>query len=795
VAAPWPLSGLRVLDLTVEIAGPYAAKMLLDAGASVVKLEPPGGDPLRRWTASHQELAPDQDGALFQYLNAGKRSIVADLTRETGRALALDLAARSDLVIETADPGIAPEARLTLGELQQRNPRTSLVSISPFGCSGPWAERPATEFTLQAQAGSTAYRGLPERGPVAAGGRIGEWGSGAYIAVGALAAWLSARRTGRGQHVDVSMFESIISSMTIYHDIQGTFFGGDLAQSLETPSIEPASDGWVGLCTYTGQQWKDFCVMIGRVEMAKDKRLFDGAARMEHLAFVQEAMHAFTKQHTVAEIIELASLMRIPAAPIGTGETVLRFDHFSEREVFEKNPAGFLQPRVPYQLSSAAPHPLGAAPRLDQHAEEIRAELTHALPVELAPEGGDTLPLSGLRVVDLTAFWAGPVATSMLADLGADVIKVESIQRPDGMRFSGNVRNDVMWEWGAIYHGANPGKRGITLKLDDDEGMALLKRLIADADLLIDNFSARVMEHFGLTWDHMHALNPNLIQVRMPAWGLEGPWRDRVGFAPSVEQASGLAWVTGYEDLPLIVRGACDPIGGMHAVFAVLTALEVRRQTGEGLFVEVPLVEPGLNIAAEQVIEFTAYGELLTRTGNRGPYAAPQGVYRCREGGFVALSVVDEEQWAAMRGALGEPDWARDPTLQSESGRRAAHDAIDTQLAAWCAERHADAVADSLLAAGVPAAPLINAHHLMPNPQLEHRGFFSELEHPIVGRLRYPLAPMRFSGMDLAAGRTPPPTLGQHNDAILGGELGLDAQALEDLRERQIIGSRPAFDT
>jgi crotonobetainyl-CoA:carnitine CoA-transferase CaiB-like acyl-CoA transferase len=792
--APWPLYGLRILDLTDEIAGPYATKLLADAGADVIKLEVPGGDPLRGWVASGHRLSAGQDGALFQFLAASKRSIVADITTPEGRDCALEIARTCDLVFESSGPGVLARAGLDLPTLHASNPMLSLISVSAFGHSGPWAGRPATEFTLQAQAGSTAYRGLPERGPIAAGGRVGEWATGSYAAVGALAGWLSARRTGIGQHIDVSMFEAIVASMTIYHDIQSLFFGGELAQSLETPSIEPASDGWVGLCTYTGQQWKDFCSLIGRPDIGEDKRFYDGNARMNHLAFIQEAMHAFTREHGVDEIIELASLMRIPAAPIGTGETVLRFDHFAERGVFVKNPAGFTQPRTPYLLSGASPRPVGASPKLDEHAGEIRAELSDARPLLRETEGGSAFPLEALRIVDLTAFWAGPVATSMLADLGADVVKVESIQRPDGMRFSGNVQNDASWEWGAVYHGANPGKRGITLRLDDDEGLDLLKRLIAGADVLIDNFSVRVMEHFGLTWEVVHELNPQLVQVRMPAWGLDGPWRDRVGFAPSVEQASGLAWLTGYEDLPLIVRGVCDPVGGMHTVFALLAALEVRRKTGAGLLVEVPLVEPGLNIAAEQVIEYTAYGELLTRQGNRSPVIAPQGVYRCENDAFVALSVVTDTHWSGLCRALGDPEWTREPAFHDAAGRRAAHDPIDTHLLAWCAQQSAEDAADALVAAGVPAARLINAHHIAENPQIASRQYYHALEHPVAGRVRYPLPPMRFSGMDLRTHRSAPPTMGQHNEEVLGGRLGISDLELRGLEARKVIGNRPDFD-
>jgi crotonobetainyl-CoA:carnitine CoA-transferase CaiB-like acyl-CoA transferase len=783
-----------VLELTSEIAGPYATKLLVDAGADVIKVEPPAGDPLRRWSASHTPIPLGEDGPLFRFLNAGKRSRVLDLDTVVDRARLVALAREADLLFEDLGPrGLAPRS-LGLDTLSAGNPRLSLVSLSPFGLTGPWAERPATEWTLQAASGSLAYRGLPERGPVGAGGRIGEWVAGPYAAVAGLAAWLTARSSGRGQHVDLALFECVIACLTIQHDLQGQFFPGPLPQSIDTPSIEPAQDGWVGFATYTGQQWKDFCLLIGRPELADDERLYEARARMEQLPFVQQAMHAFTKQHTVEEILERASELRIPAAPIGDGRRVLEFDQLRERGVFVRSPDDrFVQPRVPYRLERSAPRPFTEAPRLDEHDGARFAGARLAVASE-AP----ALPLAGIRVLDLTAFWAGPVATSLFADLGADVIKVESVQRPDGMRFAGAVRNAALWEWSPVFHGVNGGKRGITLNLDAPEGRALLLRLVESADVLAENFSARVLDHFGLGWDVLHAGNPRLVLLRMPAWGLDGPWRDRVGFAPNVEQVSGLAWITGYEDLPLVMRGVCDPFGGMHAAFAVLLALEERRSSGLGQLVEVPLVEPALNAAAEQVIEWTAHGKLLSRAGNRGPRAAPQGVYRCaatiseREAEFLAIAVATDAQWRALVGALGEPLALSGRGLASAAGRRAAHDAIDATLAAWCAMRPAAAAESVLLAAGVPAAQCINAHFLLPNPQLAHRAAYTTLRHPFSGETRYPELPMRFSAFPRPLRRTPPPSLGQHNGEVLG-ELGLGPAEIALLRVRRVIGERPAW--
>jgi len=302
-----------------------------------------------------------------------------------------------------------------------------------------------------------------------------------------------------------------------------------------------------------------------------------------------------------------------------------------------------------------------------------------------------------------------------------------------------------------------------------------------------------VLDNFGLGWETIHALEPKAVLVRMPAFGLDGPWRDRTGFAMTIEQASGLAWMTGYEDLPLVVRGACDPIGGMHAVFALLLALEERERTGEGSLVEVPLLETALNIGAEQVVEYTATGHVLRRNGNRGPVSAPQGLYPCaEEGEYVAVAVPDDAAWGALRAVLGDPEWARDPGLASAEGRRAAHDAIDAELSAWTRQLGRDAAAERLSAAGVPAEAVVNAHFLMPHPQLEERGFFQTLEHPVTGKTRYPGFPMGFSAFPRELHRSPPPTLGQHNDEVLA-LLGLSPDEIAGLRERKVIGERPSF--
>jgi crotonobetainyl-CoA:carnitine CoA-transferase CaiB-like acyl-CoA transferase len=781
------LDGLRVVDLSTEIAGPYCTKLLADAGAEVVKVEPSEGDAMRRW----------RSGALFEFLHTSKRSVVG----AANDPAVFELCARADVVIESGAPGT-----LDVHALRARSPALVVVSITPFGQDGPWRDRAATEFTLQAWCGSTGTRGDPERPPVAAGGRIGEWVAGAYGAVAAVAAWRAAAAGGRGEHVDLALLDSMALTMNTYTSVFAEFLGWPVlrrpTRTFEVPSIEPSSDGYVAFTTNSAQQFADFLVMIGRPDLIEDVELARALTRFKRRHEMLELIHAHTKKFTTAELLEQASELRIPSGPVGNGATVTTFDHFVETQTFVPNPSGrFVQPRVPYRISGLEARPFAPAPAVGDGGDPRAVAAGWAeRPQGASRDGSDgdapELPLVGIRVLDCTAWWAGPAATHMLGTLGADVIKIESVTRPDLMRYTSTQppTEEQWWEWGPLYHGANHNKRGITLDLTRPEGRALLLRLAADADVLLENFTPRVMDNFELGWDILHGVNPRLVMVRLPAYGLRGPWRDRTGFAQTMEGITGMAWVTGWPDgPPLLPRGACDPLAAMHAVFATMLALRDRDSSDVGRLVEVTMIEAALNAAAEQVVEYGASRTLLERDGNRGSHAAPQNVYPCSgDEEWLALAVTDEAQWRLLREHLGDPGWARDPELATVEGRRAAHDRIDAELGAWFATRDARATADALSRGGVPAGYVVDGRDIARNPQLLHRGYFGTERHPVTGAHPIPTIPFRFTSRATRGWLTrPAPTLGEHNREILGGELGLDDDELAALESAGIIGSRP----
>jgi crotonobetainyl-CoA:carnitine CoA-transferase CaiB-like acyl-CoA transferase len=779
------LDSVRVLDCSRGVPGAYCTKLLADAGADVIKAEGGDGDPLRRWSAAGVELAPGTDGALFRFLHTSKRAVIA---RDGDLA---SLLAGADIVVESGD--------LDVDTVRTAHPNLVVVSITPYGRGLAGEDRPATEFTLQAECGSTGSRGRPDGPPLAAGGRIGEWVAGTYAAVAATAAVRAARRDGAGEHVDVSTLACMSVTMNTYASVFGEFLGWPEvrgpARTIEIPSIEPTADGYVGFCTITGQQFQDFLVLIERPDLLDDKDFASFPGRTRRMNEALDIIHAWTTKHATAEIIEQATALRIPVAMIGDGTSVTAFDHFVERGTFVAHPrADFVQPRVPYRIGGLASRPFTPAPRLGEHTGDVpwSSRENGTTP----PSSARALPLEGVRVVDFTAFWAGPSATHMLAGLGADVIKVESVQRPDGMRFSSTRPPSVdrWWEWGPVFHGANANKRAVTLDMGRPEGLELAKQLIAQADAVVENFTPRVMENFGLSWDVVHATNPRALMVRMPAFGLDGPWRDRPGFAQTMEQISGMAWVTGFADgPPLIPRGACDPLAGMHAVLAFLLALAQRDVDGEGRLVEVTMVEAALNAAAEQVVEHGAYGVCLGRDGNHGPSAAPQNVYACAgDERWIAIAVESDAQWEVLRAVMGDPAWAREPSLATVSGRRAAHQLVDDELARWCASEDADDLVERLVGAGIPAAVVIHPRDVSKNPRLRARGFFESLDHDVVGRHELPSLPFRFASRgDAGWLRRPAPTVGQHNDEVFGELLGLDDVERTSLRSERIAGERP----
>ena len=800
-----PLAGYTVVDLSTGIAGAYCTKLLADGGATVIKVESPEGDPLRRWSASGADIPPGGDGALFSFLAGSKHSVVADPEVGDDVRMVERLLASADAAVWSGGSKVAEYQGFTPSAIHRAYPRLTVTSITPFGLEGPWRDRAATEFTLQAWSGGIVGlgRGLPERAPVFVGGQVGEYMAGAYASAATMASWFRRASGGLGQPgdlVDLSMLETQILCLTYYPVTYFEMLGRPWrnARRLTVPGVAQAKDGLVDLGCGTAQQWFDLCAMVGHPEWIDEH---SPLTITEQANVHADEIYAWVESNPVDEIRDLATAFRIPNAPVANGANIASLDHFRERGSFVCNPRdGFRQPGHPYRMRPARLRRPGPAPLLGEHTAGYRTAGMTPRPAPTTSGPANRLPFSGLRILDMTTFWAGPCCTHFMALLGAEVIHVESARRPDGTRLIAGipVTEEQWWEKSPIFAALNTNKKSLTLDLQSPRGREVLRRLIATCDVIVENFTPRVLDQIGLDFAAVQEIRPDAVMLRMPGFGLDGPWRDNPAFAYAIESASGLSWLTGYPDRPPYEPYSIgDPNAGVHAFNALLLALEHRRRTGEGVLVEAAMVDAALSISAEQVIEYSAYGALLERAGNRGPTAAPQNLYRTadidefgRLDCWVAIAVVTDEQWVRLRGALGSPSWATDPALSAASGRCARHDLIDERLAAWCEPRSADDIVATLWDAGVPVAKVMQPHRQTELDQLAFRGFFEEVEHPVNGRARLSTVPMRFSGWSGPFHTDPAPTLGQHNHELLA-ELGLTPSEVADLEASGVIGRTP----
>ena len=666
------LAGLRVVEIAGDIAGPYCTKLLVDLGAEVTKIEPPSGDPLRAWGPFPGGIPDLNRSGMFEYLNAGKHGLTVDLDDDTSAACSL--IARADVLVDGLRPRTLDRLGLDASTLAALRPGLVVVRISDFGQSGPLCDRVATPLTVQAAAGWVKY-GDPNKPPVQAGARIAEYVAGGYGALGALTALRTvSANPDQIVDVDVSVLESLLSTLPYPMLMAERMRKLGLPRTTRAGAmlgIVRAADGWVGINCLTGQHWLDVCAMLGLSEY-EEMRIPIMLGGPERAEFFEKA-RPWLSERTVAEIVELSQAMRIPASPVNDGATVMDCPQYRDRGFFVDaggDEWSFRRPGGPFRLSKTPVLPVRPAPRLGSASTAApEPNWTDRSPAAADPE----MPFADVKVLDLSTFWAGAYLTCYLGAFGAEIVKVESVQRPDGHRYSGAWAHEGerWYERSAMWQGTNLNKRDITLDLTSDEGNELVRRLIRQADVVVENFSPRVIEHFGLDYESLVELKPDVIFLRMPGFGLQGPWREHVGWAANFEQTSGMAAVTGYADgPPCNLQGPADPIVGVHAGVALLAALEHRRRTGEGQLIEIAQIEVAASVAAEPVIEYSMNGVVAPREGNRRR-GRLQGVYPTAvDGAWVAISVARRRLVAPCRSDRATRPCARFPRSFRHGGRR-----------------------------------------------------------------------------------------------------------------------------
>lgn len=791
------LSHLRIVEIGSSPAASYCARLFADFGADVQKVEPRAGDPLRRAAP----LTPKGQGAWFAFLNFNKSSVVLD-AHDTGASARLsEMIAGCDILVDGRDIDAADCPAIDLAALKRSNPGLIHVETSWFGHEGPYANFAATDSTIRALTGLVKLIG-PEEGPPmhAPDFQTGIFG-GLWGFIAAASSVIGRMRDGLGRSHHLSVFEASIA-VTEYIMFE-SFTRGDIIRRIGVNRFWPTfpvgiyetRQGWLGVTTVTPAQWRVFCEMLGLPELRDDPTLFLGVDRLQHVEMIESRILPKLKQRTAQEWFAEGLRRKIPIVPVPEIADLVADEEKRARgaivpiEIGDERgfTAGSMQ-----RLIGTPPRRGGRVPGIGEAQAGIGTVSTPPAVAPVAAAG--SLPLAGIRVIDFSMGWAGPVCTRTLADLGADVIKIEAIQYPDWWRGVDRRPAYVLekqYEKTVRYCIMNRNKRGITLDLTQDRGLNLAQRLVADADLVVDNYSVDVLPKLGLGYNVVSKLNPKLVMMSMSAFGSGSMLRDCRAYGSTLEQGSGLPSVVGDPDGPPVMSHTAfgDAVGGLNGCAAVLTALINAQLTGRGQFIDLSQIECMMPFAAPWIVAHSIDGKKPERYGNRHPDFLPHGCFRCAgEDGWILVAVSDDAMWPRLARLLGRDDWASDAALKTVAGRRGIESEIEAAITAWTSKRTPDEAMNALQAEGVASGVARLPIELLKDPQLHARGFIQEVDRAFIGRHPQPSLPFREGGKPLPI-RSAPPTLGEHNREILVGLLGLTDAEIEQLARDGVIGT------
>ncbi|MEO6043006.1 MAG: CoA transferase, partial [Tepidiformaceae bacterium] len=693
------------------------------------------------------------------------------------------LAASFDLVVtDFSAPELAQGDLLT--SLEPWNPAIVVANADHFGRHGPYAGWTGDELTDYAMGGYWSLAGDPTREPLRVPGYQAQFHAGMQLALAALAAARHAKRTGQGQEVESTGVESMLGahwSTTVAWAHEGrviTRAGSD---------VFPAADGWVFF--YQMAFYPNLLVLIDRLDLMDDPRWHTIPAWLANGHELWALAAEWCKDKTVEEIVFAAQELRIPVTPVENAERLLADEVLAERGFFREvgghalpgRPTkwgenwAFIQPSRLVGLLQTPPNPRRLAP--------LRTATARA-------KKNPGAALSGLRVLELTNNWAGPIAGRHMADLGAEVIKIELATKP-ATRAShdpAKIPGKYHWNRSGYFNEMNRNKRGLSLNLATERGRELFLRLAEQSDVVIENNSARVMPNLDVGYDTLKTVNSKLIMASISGFGATGARRDWVAFGSNVEAASGLAAITGYDGGVPYRTGSfvADPIGGAQAVVAVLAALARRDRTGQGCHIDVSLVEATLPFMLLGFSHLQSTGSLLASAGNGEPWDAPTGAYPTGiNDDWIAIAVRTDEQYAALA-RLAELE----PATAGREDRVRQRSMIDAQLSAWTRTFAQMECVRLLQSAGIPAAPILHNWQLHSDPHLFHRQAFIHIEHPDTGVFPYPGYPWDLS-------RTPPalrnaaPQFGEGNRYVFSHLLRLDDSEIDALYAEGVTTDQP----
>jgi crotonobetainyl-CoA:carnitine CoA-transferase CaiB-like acyl-CoA transferase len=806
------LSAFRVLELSENVSGEYCGKLLSDFGAEVIKLEKPGdGSPTRRlgpFAERASDGASGERSGLFAYLNTNKSSVELDVSTAAGAATLGKLLTGVDVVIDDHPSGWLKSVGIDAATVEENYPHLVVCSITPYGQDAPEDRMYAEDLNVVHASGwgyHTPSAPDERKPPLKGAGRFfASYESGLEAAMCIVGALYWREESQRGQFIDVSK-QAVLASRVDY--VLGQLVAGDMdatpartVYDLWGPAtIFPCRNGYVYLWLSERSHWAAMGQLLGNPQWMNSfpERWMELDCTPERVAKCRQEFGAFLKTQERDQVSAQAQKLGLPLVPVHSTRDLPDSAQYVYRGFFAEVNHPVLgraaYPTVPYKMSETPAHIDAPAPRLGQHTEEKLAALTAS---DLGRTGGCTRqtrgslmsnrarggPLQGVRVIELTRVWAGPFCGKLLAFLGAEVIKVESLGSLDPTRSYNRAKMNHAPGFTAV----NPQKLSVQIDIKTKEGRALVLDLLSKADVLLENLRPGAIDRLGLGYDAVKAVKPDIVYVSMGMYGHDGPLSYQTGYAPSFVALGGVTFLVGYEGetpVGMNIRYG-DAAFGTAAAFAAVVALMHRRRTGAGQFVDVSAVETMSSMIGDAIMDFTLNGNVRLCDGNRHPEMAPHGVYPCRGGDWISIAVSSDQVWQQLADAMGQPAPGEHPNFKSLADRKTNETELDHLVSQWTAGQDARELAASLQKRGIAAAKSQNSIDLTSDQHLWARGFYREVTDG-AGETR-PIIGPAWKISHAASIRDAAPQLGEHNAYVLGEILGLSMEEQQRLAEAGI---------
>ena len=771
-----------------DVKGELAGRLLADLGADVIRVEPPGGADSRHMPP----FAPDGDTSLyFAFRNFNKRGITVDVTTAEGQAQLRELLASADVWIETTKPGSLAPFGLDPLAVSAEFEHLLVLSITDFGQEGPYAQFEATDEVIQAMSGHLAASGIPEKPPLFIPGAFAYDAAGVVGALAVLVGLVAKQRTGRGQHLDFSVLEAAIQLNTWQlANMQPTLDAGidpPIVRSGTTvvyPLFETA-DGFITMVILSPRQWFAMWEWMGRPEAFADEMWGQTLTRLMNGDVLNPVIAEHFAPMLMEEAAAEAQRRGVVVTPMLKPADILINEHYVSRSTFvpvavapdteAAVASGFMEINRQRQGFRVG------APAVGEHNAEVAAEATAAEPRGPVPDAGELAqPLAGLRVLDFGHGGVGVEGGRMLAEYGADVVKIETRTYPDFMRLITGT------EMTASFASSSRTKRSFGVNSKIPEGLAVLKELVKTADIVIENNSTGTMDAMGVGYETLKEINPGVCMASSQLMGSTGAYADWIGYGPTIQTVGGIKYLWNFTDGdPPPGSNAIHPdhLAGRLCALGALAGFLSRDRRGEGAHAEISQAEALVNTLGDLFMAESLAPGSVQPVGNDSDQGAPWGVFQCA--GDQQWSVVcarDDADWEALKQAMGSPEWADDPAYDTASGRLAAREAVNAGVSEWAADLSPLQVQEACQSAGVPGAAMLTPLDHMTDPQLTQRGFPLEVFQPGAGNLL--LEGPCFYGSEMP---TPPvhaaPQLGEHTRQICIEELGMDPTEVDRLIE------------